>query len=58
MHLQIGEPDLAPKNIIEAGVKALRGGYTITHLIGLFEVKDAIVNYVKKYKNIDTNRTK
>ena len=58
IHLQIGEPDFdTPKNIIEAGVKALRGGYThYTPNTGLFEVKDAIVNYVKKYKNIDTNR--
>lgn len=58
IHLQIGEPDFdTPKNIIEAGVEALRGGYThYTPNSGMFEVKDAIVEYTKKYKNVDTNR--
>lgn len=57
IHLQIGEPDFdTPKNIVEAGVEALRNGYThYTPNSGMFEVKDAIVNYVKKYRNIDTN---
>lgn len=58
IHLQIGEPDFdTPHNIIEAGVEALRGGYThYTPNSGMFEVKDSIVDYVKKYKNIDTSR--
>ena len=58
IHMQIGEPDFdTPANIIEAGVSALRGGYT--HYVansGMPEVKDAIADYCKKYKNIDTNR--
>lgn len=58
IHMQIGEPDFdTPANIVEAGVAALRGGYT--HYVansGMSEVKDAIVQYCKKYKNIDTNR--
>lgn len=58
IHLQIGEPDFdTPHNIIEAGVDALRNGYThYTPNSGMFEVKDTIAEYVKKYKNIDTNR--
>lgn len=56
IHLQIGEPDFdTPKNIIDAGVAALRGGYThYTPNTGLLEAKEAVVEYVKKYKNIDT----
>ena len=57
IHLQIGEPDFdTPKNIIDAGVRALQGGYThYTPNTGLIEAKEAVVEYVKKYKNIDTN---
>jgi hypothetical protein len=30
VHLEIGEPDFdTPSNVIEAGVKALKGGYTL-----------------------------
>lgn len=56
IHLQIGEPDFdTPKNIIDAGVEALRGGYThYTPNTGLLEAKEAVVEYIKKYKNIDT----
>ncbi len=58
IHMQIGEPDFdTPKNIIEAGVDALRNGYThYTPNSGMIEVKQAIVDYVKKYRNIDTNK--
>lgn len=58
IHLQIGEPDFdTPHNIIEAGVDALRNGYThYTPNSGMFEVKDTIAEYAKKYKNVDTNR--
>lgn len=57
IHLQIGEPDFnTPKNIIDAGVRALQGGYThYTPNTGLLEAKEAVVEYVKKYKNIDTD---
>ena len=46
IHLQIGEPDFdTPKNIIEAGVNALRNGYThYTPNSGMIEVKQAIVD--------------
>lgn len=58
IHMQIGEPDFdTPSNIVEAGISALKGGYT--HYVansGMPEVKDAIVDYCKKYKNIDTKR--
>lgn len=58
VHLQIGEPDFdTPKNIVEAGVNALRNGYThYTPNSGMIEVKQAIVDYAKKYRNIDTNK--
>lgn len=58
VHLQIGEPDFdTPKNIVEAGVNALRNGYThYTPNTGMIEVKQAIVDYAKKYRNIDTNK--
>lgn len=57
IHLQIGEPDFdTPINIIDAGVNALRGGYThYTPNSGILEVKESIVDYVKKYKNLDIN---
>lgn len=57
VHLEIGEPDFnTPKNIIEAGVNALKSGYThYTAAPGLPELRGAIVDYVKKYKNVDTN---
>lgn len=58
IHMQIGEPDFdTPSNIVEAGISALKGGHT--HYVansGMPEVKDAIVDYCKKYKNIDTKR--
>ncbi|MDF2505288.1 pyridoxal phosphate-dependent aminotransferase [Clostridium sp.] len=58
IHLQIGEPDFdTPKNIVEAGVNALRNGYThYTPNSGMIEVKQAIVDYVKKYRNIETDK--
>lgn len=57
VHLEIGEPDFnTPSNIIEAGVRAMRGGYThYTPAPGIIEVRESIANYVKKYKNVDTN---
>lgn len=56
IHLEIGEPDFAtPKNILEAGKKALDDGYThYTPAQGYLPLREAIAGYVRKYKNIDT----
>ena len=44
IHLEIGEPDFdTPENIVEAGVKALRDGYThYGPSAGLPELREAI----------------
>lgn len=57
VHLEIGEPDFdTPKNVIEAGVNALRNGYThYGPAPGLPQLRESIASYVKKYKNVDTN---
>ncbi|OLR65063.1 pyridoxal phosphate-dependent aminotransferase [Peptoniphilus porci] len=57
IHLQIGEPDFnTPKNIIDKGKWALDHGYThYTQNVGLIELREAIVDYTKNYKNINTN---
>lgn len=57
IHLEIGEPDFdTPRNIIDAGINALKTGYThYTPAPGLPELREAIACYVKKYKNVDTN---
>ena len=54
VHLQIGEPDLTPRNIIDAGIKALNEGYThYSPSPGFPQVREAIANYVRQYKNVD-----
>lgn len=55
IHLEIGEPDFdTPQNIINAGVKALQSGYThYTPASGMPELKEAIVKYAKRQKNIE-----
>lgn len=57
IHFEIGEPDFdTPKNIVEAGKRALSEGYThYTPAQGMLPFREAIVDYAKKYKNIDTN---
>lgn len=57
VHLEIGEPDFdTPRNVIDAGVKALQSGYThYTPAAGMPELRETIVKYAKKYKNVDTN---
>lgn len=57
VHLEIGEPDFdTPSNIIEAGIRAMKGGYThYTPAPGIIDVREAIAKYAKKYKNVDTN---
>jgi len=50
VHLQIGEPDFdTPKNVIEAGVKALREGQThYGPAAGLPALREAIASYVNR----------
>lgn len=56
IHLQIGEPDFdTPRNIIEAGQKALSDGYThYTPNLGIYEVRESIARYAQKTKSIIT----
>ncbi len=55
VHLEIGEPDFeTPSNIVEAGVKALREGWTHygpSH--GLPEFKEAIADNVNSWRGTD-----
>lgn len=50
IHLEIGEPDFdTPPHIKEAGIKALRDGYThYTPAAGLLEAREAIAEFVSK----------
>ncbi|CEP67471.1 Pyridoxal phosphate-dependent transferase [Moorella glycerini] len=54
IHLEIGEPDFdTPRNIIEAGIRALNAGYThYTPAPGLPEVRAAIAEYATKQKGV------
>jgi aspartate/methionine/tyrosine aminotransferase len=55
IHLQIGEPDFpTPKNIIEAGQKALAAGFTkYGPTQGLPDARAAIARYVSKTRGIE-----
>ncbi len=55
IHLEIGEPDFAtPENVVAAGVDALKKGWThYTPAQGLPELREAICEYVKAFKNVD-----
>lgn len=57
IHFEIGEPDFdTPKNIVEAAKKALDDGFThYATAQGYLPLREAIVNYAKKYKNVDAN---
>lgn len=57
IHLEIGEPDFdTPRNVIDAGVRALQEGYThYTPAPGMIPLRESIVNYAKIHKNINTN---
>lgn len=57
IHLEIGEPDFdTPENIVEAGVKALRGGYThYGPSAGLPELREAICANVKQWRGVDAD---
>jgi aspartate aminotransferase len=54
VHLEIGEPDFdTPSNVIEAGVKALQGGYThYGPSAGLPHLRQTIADYVAKTRNV------
>ncbi|MCH2101399.1 MAG: pyridoxal phosphate-dependent aminotransferase [Planctomycetes bacterium] len=54
IHLEIGEPDFdTPKNIVEAGVEALRSGYThYGPAAGLPEAREVVADYVARTRGI------
>ena len=57
VHLEIGEPDFdTPAHIVEAGVEALRQGYThYGPAPGLPELREAIARNSREVRGIDTN---
>lgn len=54
VHLEIGEPDFdTPRNIIDAGIKALNDGYThYSPATGIPEARQAVADYVSRYKKV------
>ena len=54
IHLEIGEPDFdTPRNIVDAGMKALNGGFThYGPSPGLMEVRERIAEEISKTRNI------
>lgn len=58
VHLQIGEPDFdTPAHITEAGIQALREGYThYVPALGLPQLRDAIAEYVSRTRGIEVGR--
>jgi aspartate aminotransferase len=54
IHLEIGEPDFdTPANVIEAGIDALRKGWThYGPAAGLPELRQAIADYVSRTRNV------
>ncbi len=57
IHLEIGEPDFdTPLNVIEAGVTALRGGYThYTPAAGILPLRQAIADEVAQTRGISVH---
>jgi aspartate aminotransferase len=57
IHLEIGEPDFdTPKQIVEAGIKALQEGYThYGPTPGLPELREAIARNSREVRGIDTD---
>ncbi len=57
IHLEIGEPDFdTPKNIVEAGVKALRDGFThYGPSAGLPEFREAIAANVNQWRGVEAD---
>ncbi len=58
IHLEIGQPDFkTPKNIIDAAKEAMSDGYTgYGPTLGYNELREAVADYVKEYKNIDATK--
>ena len=57
VHMEIGEPDFdTPANVIEAGVKAMRGGQThYTPSAGIPEFRQAIADYIGGTRHVDVD---
>src|SRR5579859_5647652 len=57
VHLEIGEPDFdTPSNIIEAGVQALKGGWThYGPSAGLPALREAIAECVGRFRGVDVS---
>src|ERR1700722_1368627 len=54
IHLEIGEPDFnTPANVVEAGIEALRGGWThYGPSAGLLELREAIAEDVSRSRGV------
>lgn len=59
IHLEIGEPDFdTPSHIVEAGIQALREGYThYGPTPGLPELREAIARNSREVRGVDTDPT-
>lgn len=57
VHLELGEPDFdTPANVVEAGVKALRQGYThYSPPVGLAPLRETIAAYASAYKQVEAS---
>lgn len=57
IHLEIGEPDFdTPRNIVDAGIKALNDGYThYNPSAGIRELREAVAAHVSKSRGIQVN---
>ena len=60
IHLEIGEPDFdTPRNIVEAGVAALRSGHThYTPAAGILPLREAIADDVAQTRGIPVTPTR
>jgi aspartate/methionine/tyrosine aminotransferase len=54
VHLEIGEPDFdTPAHIVDAGVRAMRSGYThYTPAAGIMEAREAVAGYMTRTRGI------
>ncbi|ACL05095.1 pyridoxal phosphate-dependent aminotransferase [Desulfatibacillum aliphaticivorans] len=57
VHLEVGEPDFdTPECITEAGIKALRDGYShYTHSLGILELREAIAEHYYNEYGVEVN---